>query len=137
MAPTRAPTLSPVVQIYEYEGCYSGTTWESQRQADVGGGIIGVLACRDSCEAAGYTYFGMECPRGTSPNYVMHCECGNTLAGGSLATDNDCQQLSFGGSPCTGAPHYQAHHAEIGMYYLGAHSFNSAYKVAARNKMLF
>ena len=136
LGPTQ-PTVSPTtVQVFHYEGCYSGTTWEGQRQADVSADLVGVLDCRDACVGAGYRYFGTECPRGSPGAYVMHCECGNTLVSEALASDIECQQLTSPTSPCTGSPDYTVYDVLMGSYVLGAHSFNSAYQTRPRNNIL-
>ena len=129
-------TSSPItpLQVYDYEGCYDGTTWESERQSDVAVDIEGLQSCRDACANANFTYFGFECPRGTSGNYVVHCECGNTLPSSSLSDDMNCRQFTSGLDPeshCTGAPDFALDDQTYGTYYLGAHNFNSAYKVVS------
>ena len=129
---TSHPTLSPIIQVYGYEGCYNGTVWENQRQSDVTADIGGVLQCRDDCENAGFSYFGLECPRSNNGVLAMHCECGSTLPTESHTEDINCRQFSDGLDPashCIGTPDFVVHDANVGIYYLGGHSFNSAYQV--------
>ena len=94
--------------------CKSGGTW-TRPSDDVSNDAQGVENCASKC--AGYTYFGLECPRDT-----VHCQCANTLSGSSSKDVINCKS-SPSNSHCD-AP------GTHGGYMMGGHGFGFVYKVA-------
>ena len=89
--------------------CTNGAGW--WRPPDVSNDAQGVADCASSC--AGYTYFGLECPRST-----VHCQCSNTLSG----TKADVIMCQSGQDTCIGP--YQH-----GPYMMGGSDHGSVYYV--------
>ena len=96
--------------------CKSGGSW-IRPSGDVSNNAQGVADCASKC--AGYTYFGLECPRST-----VHCQCANTLSGSNSVAVRNCQSNTGpSNSHCKGP--YQH-----GNYMMGGHGYGSVYKVA-------
>lgn len=95
MAPSGAGVYSSPSEMV----CKSGGSW-TRPSGDVPNSAAGVVDCAAKC--AGYTYFGLECPRDT-----VHCQCANTLAGSTSEGVNSCQSGIGGTNHCVG-PYTQA-----------------------------
>ena len=80
-----------------------------------------MFTCRDYCRAAGYKYFGMECPMGTK----VRCECSNTLTGSKVVDDLRCRTFGVG-AHCIGPFNV---FTKFGTFFMGAGRLNSAYAV--------
>jgi len=108
-------------QKFGYAGCY---TTAGDRTDDVAISADGVQDCRDSCAAAGYLYFGFECPMSGS---AVHCECSTSLTSSEAIDASLCQQFNTAsGGHCSGPFVVEG---DTGTYYMGAGSYNSLYSV--------
>ena len=110
--------------MYEYKGCYT-TGWDRSKTSDVPITAKGVEDCQNYCNAAGFTYFGFECPHDNGRE--VHCECANSLTPSDQVDDQKCQEFNVNsGGHCSGPFVVET---IFGTYYMGAGSLNSAYKV--------
>jgi len=71
---------------YPYVGCLGPPSGWARPGGDVAISAAGAEHCRTICKDLGYTYFAMECPRGS----IVHCQCNNALSGTSIP-DNYCE----------------------------------------------
>ena len=83
----------------------------------------GVSNCQDMCKAAGFTYFGFECPMGMN----VHCECSNNLNANQAVDNQKCQEFNTQSGPHCSGPFSLS--TNSGTYYMGAGGLNSAYAV--------
>ena len=94
--------------------CKTGGQWV-RPFGDVSNNVAGVESCAAKCKAAGYKYFGLECPRRT-----VHCQCAHTLSGSRALSATQCNRKNRGRTHCVGP--YTA-----GPYMLGSHGTGSVY----------
>ena len=92
--------------------CKNGGSW-TRPSEDVANSLDGVRDCAAKC--AGYTYFGLECPRATA----VHCQCANTLSGSTSRSESECQ---------SGITHCSGPYTHDG-YNMGGSSRGSVYVV--------
>jgi len=99
--------------------CKSGGNW-TRPGDDVANTEDGVADCADICSGAGYTFFGLECPRSNA----VHCQCANDLSDSTAVGASYCNTSAgaFAGSHCAGP--YTA-----GNYHMGGHGYGSVYVI--------
>ena len=108
-------TVPKFVSPAEMSCASTGSLVGWTRTSDVAASVAGVADCASNC--AGHTYFGLECPQGST----THCQCANSLSGVTAASDSMCSGGHVGG-PCVG-PFVK------GGYMMGAHTHGSVYLV--------
>jgi len=102
---------------YPYVGCLGPPSGWARPGGDVAISAAGAEHCRTICKDLGYTYFAMECPRGS----IVHCQCNNALSGTSIP-DNYCEG--------TGNPLVHSHDHCVGPYTADEYRFGD-YTVCA------
>ena len=82
-----APSNLATVGAFKYQSCWTDAVGARSLQAkDEARSDMTVEICAAFCD--GYAFFGVE--------YATECYCGNELAGGETAAEEDCSQLCAG-----------------------------------------
>lgn len=89
--------------------------------------LRGILSCAQTCEAAGYHYYGFECGRANA----VCCQCASKMTG-TRESDEACLQCpSSGAEACKECPGpYQVYNGSFTYYVLAPGSMVTAYKVS-------